>query len=267
MTRRERERLYDSRSIGFEIPAKDGAADPLEIGSGLAADVTAIEIIETGMGQLLERVGQRGQCPQRSGRRRAALHEECGGKTRSGGEGIPFLVGVSRLRGADRVTLPCVPDRIRQEEIPRQLPAEGSGHFERKGPARYRPCNREGRIGSAGRDRIMASLAIAGNRRQGPGRATGLDRVHPIAWLTDEPESIATDRVHVRVDDRYRRGHCDHGLEGVSALGKNDLPGGSSQIVWCRHRGGGEDGRVVCHETRISDDVVVGRTACTDLPG
>ena len=52
------ERLGDLASIVLQIGARHRAADALEIGGDLAPDVAAIEIVEPGMGEMLERGGE-----------------------------------------------------------------------------------------------------------------------------------------------------------------------------------------------------------------
>ena len=52
------ERLGDGGPVVFEIGARDRAADPVEIGGDLAADIAAIEVVETGIGELIEGGGE-----------------------------------------------------------------------------------------------------------------------------------------------------------------------------------------------------------------
>ena len=81
------------------------------------------------------------------------------------------------------------------------------------------------RVRPAGGNRVVALVAVALPRRQAPGRAAGLDAVHAPARLAHQPEAVSADAVHVRVDDRDRRRHGDHGLDGIAALGQHRLAG------------------------------------------
>ena len=47
-------------SIFLQVGARHRTADAFQIGGDLAADIAAIEIVEPGMGEMLERVGERG---------------------------------------------------------------------------------------------------------------------------------------------------------------------------------------------------------------
>ena len=53
--------------------------------------------------------------------------------------------------------------------------------------------------------------------------------------LAHQPEAVAADMIHVRIDGRDRRRHRDHGLDRVAAIGKH-LPPGLRRCVM-RRRG------------------------------
>ena len=57
---RDAERLGDARVVFLEIGARHRAADALQIGGDLAADIAAIEIVEPGIGEMFERGGEGG---------------------------------------------------------------------------------------------------------------------------------------------------------------------------------------------------------------
>ena len=58
--------------------------------------------------------------------------------------------------------------------------------------------------------------------RGGPGRH---DRTHASVRLAEQPEPVAADMVHVRVDGGDRGGHGHHRFERVAALGENRAAG------------------------------------------
>ena len=64
------------------------------------------------------------------------------------------------------------------------------------------------------------------------------------AGLMHQPEAVAADRVHMRVDDGDRRGHRDHRLDGVAALGENGATGFGREMMGRGDRSRAEDGRV-----------------------
>src|SRR6185503_12386348 len=53
------ERLGDKGVEFFQVGARHRAADALEIGGDLAPDIAAVEIVEPGAGEMLERGGKR----------------------------------------------------------------------------------------------------------------------------------------------------------------------------------------------------------------
>ena len=55
-----RERLAQFGAAAHEIVARQRTADAIEIGGNFASDISAIEIVEPGMGQVAERAGKGG---------------------------------------------------------------------------------------------------------------------------------------------------------------------------------------------------------------
>ena len=77
-------------------PRVTGLPIALEIGGDLAPDVAAVEILEPGVGELRERVGERRQLAERAGRGRLAVDEEGLGEAGRGAQRL----GLVRLAGA-----------------------------------------------------------------------------------------------------------------------------------------------------------------------
>ncbi len=67
----------------------------------------------------------------------------------------------------------------------------------------------------------MARIAIKLPRRFRSGAAGAHDGAHAAGRLADQPEAVAADVVHVRIDRGDRRGHRDHRLDGVAAFGQD----------------------------------------------
>ena len=147
------------------------------------------------------------------------------------------------------------PSRAKRTAAPkergeRQPAAERPRVVERDLPAADRAGDRQGGVRPAPRDRVVALVAIALDRREAPGGAAGLDRADASAGLADEPEPVAADRIHVRVDDRDRRRHGGHRLDGVAAFGQDGAAGLGRERVGRRDRGRGKDRRFWHRERR-----------------
>ncbi len=67
----------------------------------------------------------------------------------------------------------------------------------------------------------MAGIAIMLDRRFRAGAARAHDGAHAARRLADQPEAVAADMVHVRIDRGDARGHGDHRLDGVAAFGQD----------------------------------------------
>ena len=215
----EAERLAPLRLVGPQILARNGAADLVEIGCDLAGDVAAIEILEAGARQLLEGGGQRRKpaddarlgvvAVDEIGRGEIRLRREIGGIARAG----------ARLAGRDRDAVARVADRVGEQIRQRQARAHGGGEFMGEHPAADGAGHGQGGVGAAGGDDVDLKRAVALDRRPCAGEPAGLDGPHAALGFVDQPETVAADAVHVRIDDGDRRGHREHGLDGVAALG------------------------------------------------
>ena len=71
----------------------------------------------------------------------------------------------------------------------------------------------------------MSGLAIELAARAGSRAACAHDGAHPAFRLAHQPEAVAADVVHVRVNRRNRRRHRHHGFERIAALGQHEPPG------------------------------------------
>src|SRR5664280_1081128 len=54
------------------------------------------------------------------------------------------------------------------------------------------------------------------------GAARAHDGAHAAGRFADQPEAVAADMVHVRIDRGDRGGHREHRLDGVAAFGEDD---------------------------------------------
>ena len=125
------ERLRDDGFEFFQIGARHRAADALQIGGDLAADVAAIEIVEPGLAEMLERVGECALLEPRAGLRRLAVDQEGLQKARRGFQLGIFLDRQPRLAARHRVALARVLDGRRQQQVERQPAAVRFGGLTR----------------------------------------------------------------------------------------------------------------------------------------
>jgi hypothetical protein len=57
------------------------------------------------------------------------------------------------------------------------------------------------------------------------GRARAHEGTHPALRLTHEPEAVAAEVVHVRIDRGDARRHRKHGFERIAAFGQDGAAG------------------------------------------
>ena len=95
--------------------------------------------------------------------------------------------------------------------------------LQRQHPAGDRARHRERRERPARRDRLV--LAIEFRPRVLAGAARRHQRAHAPRRLAHQPEAVAADAVHVRIDDGDRRRHRDHRLERIAAFGEHGAAG------------------------------------------
>jgi hypothetical protein len=98
----------------------------------------------------------------------------------------------------------------------------------------------------------MAGIAIKLQRRFRAGAARAHDGTHAARRFADQPEAVAADMVHVRIDRGNRGRHRDHRLDGVAAFGQD----GAAVLDRGRVRGGDDAaamaGGVEVHGVRLS---------------
>ena len=220
------ERLGDPRLVFLQIGARHRAADALQVGGDLAADIAAIEIVEAGLGEMLERGGEGGLLELGSRLRRLAVNQERLQKARRGFELGVFFDREARLARRDDVALAGALDGGFKQHVQRQLGVRAFaglrlGGLEREHPSRHRARHGERGERAARRNLVVAGVAIKPRRCFGAGAAGAHDGAHAARRLADQPEAVAADVVHVRIDRGNRRRHRQHGLDGVAAFGED----------------------------------------------
>ena len=243
MPQPDRQGLHHPGAVGLQVLAGDGALDPLQIGGDLAPHIAAVEIGQARMGELVEGLGELEAPAQRAGRRQLALDEESLGKAGSGKQGGLLQKRIAPLRRSDRHSLRgrdgwhrragdragICPPSARASSSARPQPLDGPG-------------DRERRIGPARRDGVVALVPVAPDGGERAGRPRGIEGVDAAARLAHQPEAVAAEAVHVRIDHGDRRRHGDHGLDRVAAGGQDRLAGLGGEPMGSRDGGGREDG-------------------------
>ncbi len=222
---RDAQRFRHHGAGAFEVGSRDRAADSIEVGGDLATDVAAIEIVEASLGKMIERRRKGGLPEQCAGVGRLAVDQEGGGETRRVLELSELVDGQPVLAAHYRIAVAGMADGRFEECRQRQAAALGLGGFQRQGPSRDRTRHREGRERPALRDDVVAVLAIERHGGIGAGAARPHQGAHPSGALAHEPEAVAADVVHVRIDRGDRGRHGNHGFERIAALGKDRAAG------------------------------------------
>ncbi len=220
---RQRERLAQLGAIVLEVAPRDRAADALEVGGDLAADVAAIEVVEPGVGEVVERVGERALAEHRAFGGRLAVDEERRGEAGYVLELRELVSGEARLAARHRNAVARVTDRRREQPLERHPAAECARRLVRQRPAADRTGHRERRERPARRDRLMLAIEIA--PRLLARKARRLDRADATPRLAEQPEAVAADVIHVRIDGGDRGRHRDHGFDRVAAFGEHVAAG------------------------------------------
>ena len=104
------ERRIDPRAVLLEIGAGDRAAETVEVGGNLAADIAAIEIVEAGVRQMIEGGGERALLEVSALLRRLAVDQKCLGETGRVFQLIELFDGEPRLAARHRIAVARVLD-------------------------------------------------------------------------------------------------------------------------------------------------------------
>ena len=176
------------------------------------------------MGEMIERCGERWLLEGRAGIGRATIDQECLRKAGDVPQFGEFLGRQPGLAAGDGVTVLGVADRRSEQVGQRQASAQRASGFQCQHPAGNRAGHGERRQRAARRDRLIFAVELG--PRIGAGATWRHQRAHPSRRLVHEPEPVAADLGHVRVNRGDGRGHRHHGLERVAAGGQ----GGASRL-------------------------------------
>ena len=213
--------IGDFGGVAFKIGTRHRTADALKVGGNLVANIAAITVVEARIGKLVERRRQRTLLHQVAGLGRLAAGQELRGKTRRILEFDELLVRELFLAARDGEAFAGVLDRSGEQHIERQAAAERLRAFKRLDPAADSGRHGQRREGTARRNFVVLAFAIEFLRGVGTGRAGGHNGADAAIRLAHQPEAVAADVVHVRIDGGDGRRHGDHGFERIAALGEN----------------------------------------------
>ena len=164
-----------------------------------------------------------------------ALLEEAVGETRNPGQFAELGLGIGLLAVRNRKAMAGIVDGAFEQACKWQTtapgclavvigqPPPGQGAGDRIGGQRTAPGN-------------ARHAGIQVRRHASPGCATGIDRTHGLARRMQQPEAIAADAGHVRIDHGQCRGNGNRRFDGVTALAQ-DIEAGL-----CCQRMRGDDG-------------------------
>src|SRR5215207_4751156 len=96
---------------------------------------------------------------------------------------------------------------------------------------------------------MVAIEFAAGALARKPG---GIDHTHTAGTVTEQPEAIAANMIHVRVDDGNGRRHGDHRLERVGALAEDVASGFRGSVMRRSNDAAVMSGRMKFHEAEIA---------------
>ena len=218
------QRLALDSAKGFEIGARHRAPDRGEIGSDLAPDITAVEILEPGIGKLRQHAGERRLAKHGALFGQLAFGEERGGEAWCRRQRLEFGGFVACHRSGHRKAFARKPRGVGEEIRERHAAAEALRELLGKCKTTNRAGHGERREGASRGDRVVALFAIARDRCLRARASASLDDAHAPPRVGDQPEAVSTERVHMRIDDRDGRRHGEHRLDGVAALGHHGAP-------------------------------------------
>ena len=193
---RDAQRVGQSRAVLREILSRHRAADSLEIGGELVADIAAIEIVEPGLAEMFERGGEGGLLELRARLRRFAVEQK---GLHEAGRGFQFGVFLNRqprLAARHAVAFARAFNGGLKQHMQRQLGARAFAGLRLGGLAReHPPCHR----------------ARHGERGERPARRNGfvVERLphnnrsgnNPLAEaLQDNTQTPVPDQVSFRLD-------------------------------------------------------------------
>lgn len=187
----------------------------------------AIEAVQSLVDQPPEGVGQRGLAKAAAGNRRLAVDQKGFGKSRQRAELGKLAGGGAGLGFGDRDPVAGVADSVFQQTRQRQrLAAQGVRYPERFVPAADGPG--DGQRGARAAVRYLPEVGIGLRRRPRARRAAGVYCYRLPLWRNDEPEAVAAEPVHMRINhgDGGRRGdHCFDCASAFAQYGKRALAG------------------------------------------
>ena len=217
----EAERRVDPGAVLLEIGAGDRATEAFKIGGHLAPDIAAIEVVEPGMRQMLERFSECALLQPRAFVRWLAVSKERLGEAGHVLQVGELVGGELRLAARDDIALARMLDGGSQQHVERQPAAMGLCRLLRQHPAGDGAWHGQRGKRAARRHLVVAGFPIKRDCCLGAGAPGAHQRAHAAGRLAEQPKAVAADMVHVRIDGGNRGSHRQHRLDGVAALGED----------------------------------------------
>ena len=233
--RHDAERLIHDRAIAFHVSARDRTADAIKIGGDLAPNVAPVKIVEPGTGKLLKRRGKRCLLQPRADLGDLAVEQ----KRILEADGLVHLRKLfgrqPRLAARHNISVARMFDGGRKQQIEGHLAAVRFGGVRSEHPRGNRARHRQRGERPARRNFIATGLTIEPRCRPRACPSGAHQRPHAAGRLPHQPEAIAANVIHVRIDRRDGRSHREHRFNGVAAFGKDRAPVLDSGRMRCGH--------------------------------
>ncbi len=240
---RQRQRAAPHRAMARHVVAGDRTAERAERLAEMTSDLAPIKIVEAFDGEMAEQIGElrlgqdfsRHLPPAESGgeaglphQRRAALAAQRGGDDRRRGDA---RAGVMR--------------RLFEQARQRQAPVPARRDLQRRLPARQHAGHGGGGQRPDTRHLLEPLGAVDGLIGAGSRRARGVDADRRAAGLVDQPEPVAGQAVHMRIDHGAGGAGGQRRLDGVATLAQDGQAGLRRQVMRRGHHAAQGHRRIV----------------------
>ena len=218
--------------VALEVGEPQGAAGLFELTRHGACEIAAIEIVEARGDELLQRIGESRLPQARAFLKRGAAGQVDVRETRLVAHLIQLARDVAGEVAGDRDTAGCVGDGVFEQPRQGQAAAPAiAADVVRHLPAGHGARHGQGGQGAAlgNRGAVLRPVEFGVGQRRGA--AAGVNGGWRAARFVNQPEIIAAETAHVRVDDRNRARRRNHGFDGIAAVAQNPCAGLGREVV------------------------------------
>ena len=239
----EGQRRFPHRPMVAQVVQRHRAAAPGQIGGEAFSQFTPVKIVQTVARQLFQRCCH-AWLQKTFTRLGLAWLKEGFGKAGHAFQFGAFGRDAARLAVGDRHAVACIGDGVVEQACQRQPATERlAGIMEGGVPAGNCAGHRAGSHAATKGNRTVTCVAISVDRGRCRRSAATLQPAWSLTWTGNQPEAVATDAVHVRIDNGDSGRRCDHGLDRVAAVAQHAGGALSRQCMRCnRHAATASDG-------------------------